>query len=171
MYEHILIPTDGTEETLDAVQPGFELASQHGATVHLLHVIENDMLDAVLSTRTLGSMTTTARRHGEQAVAALQDVADECGVDSVTWVLRARPSIGRRCVHETIVEYAETNGVDLIVMGATDRGRLSTMLRPSVTYRVMSTTEIPVYGRRFARPRSYQSDERSRVRPGTEFGD
>jgi nucleotide-binding universal stress UspA family protein len=171
MYDHILIPTDGKDETHEAVEPGLELASQHGATVHILHVIENDLLRRAFSLRSVRSTATAARQHGEEAVTSLQDNADEYEVDSVTWVLRARPAIGSRQAHETIVEYAETNEVDLIVMGATDRGRLSTMRRPSVTHRVMASTDIPVFGRRFQREESYVSDWSSQVHSGSEIGD
>jgi nucleotide-binding universal stress UspA family protein len=171
MYEHILIATDGDDSTVDAVVPGIELASQHGATVHILHVIENDMLRTAFSPRSVRSMATNARAVGERAVADVQELADDYGVESVTWVLRARPTIGRRCVHETIVDYAETNGVDLIVMGATDRGGLSTLLRPSVTHRVMSTTEIPVFGRRLRRDTTYTTGRRFGAGPSRDLDD
>jgi nucleotide-binding universal stress UspA family protein len=171
MYEHILIPTDGNAETLEAVQPGLELASQHGATVHILHVVENDLLRQVFSLRTVRSSAIADRQHGEEAVTDLKALAEEYEVESVTWVLRAPPALGSRRAHETIVEYAETNGVDLIVMGATDRGRLSTIFRPSVTHRVMASTGIPVFGRRFPREVSYASDQSSRVRSKSGLGD
>lgn len=168
MYDNILIPTDGTEETIEAVQPGLELASQHDATVHILHVIENDLLKRVFSPRTVQAATNTARQEGEEAVGSLQTRADEYDVESVTWVLRAQPAIGSRRAHETIVEYAESNEVDLIVMGASTRGRISTILRPSVTHRVMSSTDIPVFGRRLRRAVSYRQDQSTHVPSGSE---
>jgi nucleotide-binding universal stress UspA family protein len=171
MYEHILIPTDGKEETHEAVEPGLELASQHEATVHILHVVENDVLRQALALQTTRSMATAARQHGEEAVAKLRDLAEQYEVESVTWVLRARPAIGTRRAHETIVEYAETNDIDLVVMGATDRGRVSTMLRPSVTHRVMASTDVPVFGRRLQRELSYVSDRSHQVRSSSEFGE
>jgi nucleotide-binding universal stress UspA family protein len=151
MYDDILIPTDGAEATLAAVRPGIELASRHGATVHVLYVIENPMLRRALAPRSMKSMATAARTAGERAVADLRAIADRHDVETVSWVLRARPTLARECVHETIVDYAEANDVDLIVMGATDRGPLSTAVRPSVTHRVLAATDVPVYGRR--RPR------------------
>jgi nucleotide-binding universal stress UspA family protein len=171
MYEHILIPTDGKEGTLEAVQPGLELASQHDATVHILHVIENDLLRQAFSLRTVRSTAIADRQHGEAAVAGLQDLAEQYEVESVTWVLRARPAIGSRRAHETIVEYAEANDIDLVVMSASDRGRLSTMLRPSLTHRVMASTDVPVFGRRLRREVPYVSDRSPQVPSGSEFGD
>lgn len=167
MYEHILIPTDGEAETLEAVTPGLELASQHGATVHILHVIEQDALKTALRPRSVRFTATAARERGEEAVAELQDVAEEHSLDSVTWVLRAGPTIGQRSAHETIVEYAEKNDIDLIVMGATDRGRLSTILRPSLTQLVMGATDIPIHGRRLSRRPPKQPGNPSRIGSGS----
>jgi nucleotide-binding universal stress UspA family protein len=168
MYDNILIPTDGTDETRDAVTAGIELASQHGSTVHILHVVENPMLQTALAPRSIGARAQKNRETGEHAVADLQSVADEHDVESVSWVLRARPSLVRSCAHEVIVEYAETNAVDLIVMGTSGRGYLSTLLRPSVTHRVMAATDVPVFGRRLSRDPGLVGDEQVGGRTGPE---
>jgi nucleotide-binding universal stress UspA family protein len=65
MYDNILIPTDGRANTSDAVVPGIELASQHGATVHVLHVVENGMLRTALAPRSMRTMAVEARSTGE----------------------------------------------------------------------------------------------------------
>jgi len=39
MYDHILLPTDGSEATTDVVNHAIELASHHDATLHALYVI------------------------------------------------------------------------------------------------------------------------------------
>jgi nucleotide-binding universal stress UspA family protein len=171
MYQNILIPTDGSDGALDASRPGLELASQHGATVHVLHVVTNELLRTVLTPRSVSSMATTARTDGERAVADVEELAEEYGVETVSWVLRARPALLNAPVDETIVEYAETNGVDLIVMGAPSRGWLSTLLRPSVTQRVMSSTDVPVYGRRLSPDPQYVADRSSDGRPGSKTSD
>jgi nucleotide-binding universal stress UspA family protein len=171
MYDNILIPTDGNENTPDAVLPGIELASQHGATVHVLHVVENEMLRTVFTPRSMRSMAVDSRSTGEEAVAAVQQLAEDHGVETTSWVLRAPPSLVHAPVHETIVEYAETNDVDLIVMGSTGRGWLSTLLRPSITQRVMSSTDIPVYGRRLPRDSQYGADRSTGARGGPDASD
>jgi nucleotide-binding universal stress UspA family protein len=171
MYDNILIPTDGRENTPDAARPGIELASQHGATVHVLHVVENEMLRTALAPRSMRTMTVEARSTGEQAVEVVQRLAEDHGVETVSWVLRAPPSIVHAPVHETIVDYAETNDVDLIVMGSSGRGWLSTLLRPSVTQRVMASTDVPVYGRRLRSDPTYGPDQSTGTPSGTELSD
>jgi nucleotide-binding universal stress UspA family protein len=171
MYDNILIPTDGSEATLEAVTPGIELANQHGATVHALYVVENCMLWNALSPRSLEAAASEARAAGERAVADLVAVAEDHDVPTVSWVLRSPPTLVRGCAHEVVVEYAEVNAVDLIVMGATERSPLSTMVRPSVTHHVMAATDIPVYGRRRTRDAAYGTDSSSRRRPGSEVSD
>jgi nucleotide-binding universal stress UspA family protein len=171
MYDNILIPTDGTDETLDAVVPGIELAAEHGATVHLLYVVENRMLRTLLSPRSMRTAAVETRTTGERAVADLQTVADRHGVETISWVLRGPPSLVYGAAHETIVEYAETNGVDLIVMGSTDRGWMSTMLRPSLTQRVMTSTDVPVHGRRLSKKPQYGSEQSDVPGTGSETSD
>jgi nucleotide-binding universal stress UspA family protein len=171
MYDDILIPTDGTDETMDAVTNGLDLASEYGATVHALHVVENPMVRAAFSPRTVRSMAVEARTTGERAVADVAALADERGVEAVTWVRHARPSLIRQRAHEVIVDYAESNDVDLIVMGATDRSGVSTALRPSITQQVMAATDVPVYGRRFVRDDGSRWDSSTGTRPGSESSD
>ncbi|WP_152043325.1 universal stress protein [Salinigranum salinum] len=72
---------------------------------------------------------------------------------------RAPSSLVDAPVHETIVEYAETNDVDLVVVGLTGRGWLSTLLRS----RVVTSMDIPVYGQRLSRDSQSDAD-RSRSR-------
>lgn len=40
MYENVLIPTDGSDGTKEAIEHGLELAETYGATVHALYVVE-----------------------------------------------------------------------------------------------------------------------------------
>jgi K+-sensing histidine kinase KdpD len=86
-------------------------------------------------------------------------------------VLRSPPALVHAPVHETIVDYAETNDVDLIVVGSSGRGWLSTLLRPSVTHRVMASTDIPVYGRRLRSEPTYPSEQSTGGRSGAELSD
>jgi nucleotide-binding universal stress UspA family protein len=171
MYDDILIPTDGRDATLDAVAPGLELASQHGATVHALCVVENRMLPTALAPASLTARVRAAREAGERAVAALESLAHRHDVETVSWVLRSRPTLVAGCAHEVIVEYAETHDVDLIVMGSTGRGRLSTFLRPSVTQRVMALTDVPVHGRRRPQRSEYVADRSLGSGPRSGAGD
>ena len=51
MYDHILIPTDGSIETEQAVSHGFGLARTYEATVHALYVTDESEYSAVTETQ------------------------------------------------------------------------------------------------------------------------
>jgi nucleotide-binding universal stress UspA family protein len=45
MYEHVLIPTDGSEGAKRGVEYGLDLAARHGADVHLLYVLDETVYE------------------------------------------------------------------------------------------------------------------------------
>ncbi|MEF8778329.1 MAG: universal stress protein, partial [Natronomonas sp.] len=57
---------------------------------------------------------------------------------------RIRTAVEQGTPFETITGYAETHGVDLILMGTHDRGDIERVLLGSVAERVLRTTSVPV---------------------------
>lgn len=41
MYDRVLVPTDGSEGTNEAVTHAIDIAEQYGATLHTLYVVES----------------------------------------------------------------------------------------------------------------------------------
>jgi APA family basic amino acid/polyamine antiporter len=122
-FHRILVPMKlgiiGEEMAATAVK----LASEHGAAVEALHVIEVPLdrpLDAVLEEK------------DARAAASLDEARSlgrELGVDVAGTTLRAR-SIGK-----AIVEHARETGTDLIVLGSSPRWRRqSRFFSPTVDY-------------------------------------
>ena len=140
MYETILIPTDGRSDTQPAVSQGLSLARLCGATVHVLYVIDIAyVLEYTFGDRNDEFDTRMAELEdqGKRATAKIAEEATPFDVDVIR-VVRHGPPV------ETILEYAETNGIDLIVMGPHRRRRLDRLLVRSVTEAVGRATDIPV---------------------------
>jgi nucleotide-binding universal stress UspA family protein len=78
-----------------------------------------------------------ASPHGSAVVAAAVDAAREHGVPVEGHVLKGVPA-------ETIVEYADANGVDLVVMATHGRSGLARGLFGSVTEGVIRRSTVPV---------------------------
>jgi nucleotide-binding universal stress UspA family protein len=110
MYERILVPYDGSNEARRGAAQGIELAATLGATIHALYVV--DMPDAP---RTVYYTTDDDERregyetHGRELTDELCGMAAEAGVDCVTAVRFGQPS-------SEIVDYADQEGIDLVVM-------------------------------------------------------
>jgi len=134
MYDRILLPTDGSDASDRAVEQAVGLAREMGAELHVLFVVEDipyapEMMDDTVEEELQGI--------GEEAIAAIEARADEAGVDVVSAIRKGAP-------HSAILEYADGEGVDAIVMGTHGRSGLDRYLLGSVTERVVRTADVPV---------------------------
>lgn len=129
MYEHLLVPTDGSEGTQQAIAHGLRLADRFDATVHGLSVVPEGPLGASGG----DGVVTTARR----AVDHVEDEATATGLEAVTTVEHGVP-------HEVILEYCSDEGIDMVVMGTKGRTGLDRVLVGSVTERVVRMADVPV---------------------------
>jgi basic amino acid/polyamine antiporter, APA family len=122
-FQRILVPMKigviGEEMAATAVK----LASEHGAAVEALHVIE------VPLDRTLEAAMDDAEERAAASLAEARLLGDELGVEVVGTTMRAR-SIGK-----AIVQHAADTDTDLIVLGSSPRWRRqSRFFSPTVDY-------------------------------------
>lgn len=137
MYDTILLPYDGSNEARRGVKHGLELAASMGATVHGLYVA--DMPGAprtVYYTDDDDELHEEYEQHGEQLTTELCEMAADAGVECVPAITFGSPST-------EIVDYAEEENVDLIVMGSAYGGAFRAILG-STTDRVVRTATVPV---------------------------
>jgi nucleotide-binding universal stress UspA family protein len=137
MYDDILVPTDGSAGTEEALTHALDVARRRGARIHALSVVDRriylsadrDQQDAILR-----SLTDDA----EAAVAAVRDRAADAGVETTTVVRDGVP-------HSEILRYADEADVDLVVIGTHGRtGRDKLVNMGSVTERVVANAGRPV---------------------------
>jgi nucleotide-binding universal stress UspA family protein len=137
----ILAPTDFSRHSNHAIRYAAELARQFGATLVLLHIVTDDVLQDISKThipphpvdKVFEDLTQEAREQYARCV--MQDVKD--GLDVKFLVLSGDPPL-------QIVDTAERRGVDLIVMATHGRGGLSHALMGSVTEKVVRKAACPV---------------------------
>lgn len=137
MYDTILIPFDGSDEAVKSAEHGIELAASVGATVHALYVIDLPGTPRTVYVRDdEDELREEYRDYGEEATAEICDLASEAGVDCDTVIKTGSPA-------EEIVEYAEDEGLDAIVIGSAFRGKIGALLG-GTTDRVVRTSSVPV---------------------------
>ncbi|MDS0295021.1 universal stress protein [Halogeometricum luteum] len=137
MYEDILIPYDGSEEAKMAARHGIELAAKLGAAVHGLYVIDLPGVPRALSLRDdEEQLRAEYEEYGEKVLDDLCGIASEHGVDCET-------SMRSGSVSERIVDFADEEGMDAIVMGSAYRGKIGTLLG-GTTDKVVRTATVPV---------------------------
>jgi nucleotide-binding universal stress UspA family protein len=140
MFNHILVPIDGSETSMLAVSKASGLALAFGSRITLIHVIDNYPFIGVGVDYALGqneylaAATASANAALARGVAAL---AAE-GLHSDQRV------IDGHVVHEGIVDTAIAIAADLIVMGSHGRSGIEKLLLGSVTQRVLQDANMPV---------------------------
>lgn len=137
MYDTILIPFDGSDEAVRAAEHGIGLAEAVGASVTVLYVIDLPGAPRALSLRDdEESMREEYREYGEDITGQVCEDAAEAGIECETAIRTGSPS-------EEIVSYAESEGIDAIVMCAAFRGKLGGLLG-GTTDKVVRSSSVPV---------------------------
>lgn len=132
MYNAILVPTDGSAHSHQAVGHAMHLAEQFGAVVHALFVVEQ-----VGPSGHWDFAIEDQEAAGEEALDAVVAVGEEHSVHVERHLRRGTPS-------EEIVDAATEYGVDLIVMGTQGRTGIARIATAgSTTERVVRLTNIP----------------------------
>ncbi len=135
MYDEILIPTDGGPAAHTAVSHAINLAQGFDARVHALFVVDAGAYAPMGSGAAV--LMDALRADGEDAVQQVTERATEVGLDTVDTVTTGT-------AHSQIIEYADQNAIDLIVMGTHGRQGLDRYLLGSVTERVVRSADVPV---------------------------
>ncbi|MFB6124115.1 MAG: universal stress protein [Haloferacaceae archaeon] len=145
MYDDILVPTDGSDASEEAITHAVDVASKYDARLHALYVVDAGSY-ATLEAGT-EMVLNALQEEGEQAVRRVEAAADEAGVEVRTTVVTGT-------AFREILDYVDENGVDLVVMGTHGRKGLDRYLLGSVTERVVRSADVPVLTVRHQRPES-----------------
>ena len=140
MFNHILVPVDGSKTALTAVRKAAELAKVFGAAVTAVYVVDPYPFTGVGADFAYGQTQYLSAAMAE-ANATLDDVKrimDEEGMPVSTVVGEGHS------VHEGILRVMESSGADLIVMGSHGKRGLEKLMLGSVTQRVLSAVKVPV---------------------------
>ena len=138
MYKTILMPTDGSPCSLQALEHGLGLAKALGAKVHFLYVLENPAQAIWIAPESVPyglELLEDLKKGAEEAIAKALALAREKGVEATGEVKEGVPI-------PTIVEAAK--GFDLLVMGTHGRTGLDKLLLGSVTEGVLHRVSVPV---------------------------
>ncbi len=134
-YTDVLVPTDGSDHAGAALELASTVAERHDATLHLLSVVDElpEVFDA-------GSTPLP-----EQLEENVQAVLDEAKATAKrAGVVDIRTTIRAGSVPREITSYADTEGINLVVMGTHGHTGLDRHLLGSFTERVIRTSPVPV---------------------------
>jgi nucleotide-binding universal stress UspA family protein len=141
MFKHILIATDGSELAAKAVTQGLEIAKGLGAKVTIVNVTEPWVAVApgeVAMAFPIKEYEESVAANAGQILSAVAEQAKALGVEHATL------HVPDQFAAEGIIEAAEKNGCDLIVMASHGRRGLMRFLLGSQAIKVLTHSAVPV---------------------------
>ncbi len=141
MFKHILLPTDGSDLSLRAVDIGIALAASVGADVYAFHVVApfpalSYMVDIIQANQELYLQEAI-----KQAETYLQEVHKRAIAAGVP--CKSGQAIDPR-PHIAITTAATSQGCDLIVMASHGWRGINRLLLGSETQKVLLSCDVPV---------------------------
>jgi nucleotide-binding universal stress UspA family protein len=140
MYQQILVPTDGSELSVRAVQEAARLARLTGARLEVLSVKEPFPYSAISEMQPVPPQEffDAQERTAQARVQAALQAAAAHGVQASGATLEA--------LHpwEAILDQAKAKGCDLVVMASHGRRGLGALLLGSETQKVLTHSTLPV---------------------------
>jgi len=135
----VLAPVDFSEHSRNAVRHGLEIAALHGATLQLLHVIE-DSIHPIFSLTGHGSLFQLKPDLREKCQGAIMEMLAEIAGPEVPLEVHVVAGHAAR----DIVRFADENGTDLIVIATHGWTGLSHLMMGSVAEKVVRRAPCPV---------------------------
>lgn len=136
--EHIIVPTDFSEEAKSALAFATKLAKREGAEITLLHVVNTTQvfhpvyMDPILTSRMLNDLKTNAENTLEKWQAEFAPLA------------ATRVSVEELSLNEAIDRIVQERQTDLIVMGTKGSSGLTEFFVGSNTEKVVRFADVPV---------------------------
>jgi nucleotide-binding universal stress UspA family protein len=133
----ILIATDGSANAREAIDVGLELAAEQGAEVTFIHVLPPDDFVVIGRGPALPKPHPVEMDEDELALREARESAEAAGV------AYALELVSGDAVDE-VVAFADSEDVDMIVIGSRGRSAITSALLGSVSRGVLSETKRPV---------------------------
>jgi len=150
IFKKIMVATDGSELTKKAVDSAIEITKLNEAKLYAVHVVapgdfaitqnepkasitQNEPRDAEWKKEIKEHLTT----QGKEASAYVENVGKAANIEVESVILEGNPA-------DEIVDFAEKNEIDLIVMGTLGKTGIKRFLLGSVAENVVRHSKVPV---------------------------
>lgn len=137
VLKNILVPTDFSETSDAAVKYARALAGAFGASLHVLHVVENPFVYGWTAGDYNFSFLESIERDARERLAKVLSAKEREKFHPRLIVQTGNPYL-------EIVRYAANQTIDLIVIGTHGRGPIIHMLMGSVAEKVVRKAPCPV---------------------------
>jgi len=130
MIKKILVPTDGSDHARRAIDCACDLALKYGATICLLHVVSPPPVLFHEGAFAMPDVQKTLEEDGKRIIEEAERETKRSGVKDVqSTVVQGNPASG-------IIGFANTHGVDMVIMGSRGLTGVKEFVLGSVSHRV-----------------------------------
>lgn len=143
MFKHILVPTDGSTLSNDAVKRAIAFAREASARLTFMFAKPDYPVafygeGALIDPTTPEKFAEMAEQQANEILSACESLARESGVES------SSVSLTSDIPYEAIINAAESSSCDLIFMASHGRRGITGLLLGSETQKVLTHSKIPV---------------------------
>ena len=137
MLSKILVPVDGSENSLRALDHAIYLAKKTGSNITVMNVIENPPTVYVESQKLLNDLIANFR-------AESANILDKCKQIAEKYDVKIETVMGEGDAASTIVGYAQKGDFDTIIIGRRGLGRFKEMVLGSISNKVLHNAKCSV---------------------------
>jgi nucleotide-binding universal stress UspA family protein len=138
MYSKILVPIDGSDNSMRALRHGLYLSSKLGSKLTVLNVLEIPPVVYVQSQKVVDSVINELENESKKVFEKVDLESREFNVNYEQVLVKGHH------VASIINEYADQNDVDVIIIGSRGNGKIKTVIMGSVAHNVFHHTQKPV---------------------------
>lgn len=146
-FTKILVPIDGSKNSMKAVEYGIDIAQKYGCDLIVLHVLfsqsgfafHTETVTGTITTSSLDDLNNEARQDAERLFEEVKKISERTKIKVKTEVVVTVISVG-----EAILSYAEKEDIDLIVVGSKGRSSWKKLILGSVVSGISTYAHCPV---------------------------
>jgi len=139
MYKKILIPTDGSKNALKAVKHSLWLSDKSQGEIIALYVMETSYFSNIRARDLKYEMKNMLKDEGDQAINEIIQMSQNNDLNA-----KIIPRVEKGSAADKILDIADEESVDLIIIGTSGKHGIDRFLIGSVAEKVVRNSTKPV---------------------------
>ena len=137
MFSKLLVPVDGSENSLRALEAAIFLSKKLDAQITALHVMEKAPTVYIHPQKELEELLKNYRKESERILEKCQQIGKNNRIE-------LNMAVSEGDVASKIIQYVDKGRFDLVVMGHRGSGKFKEMVLGSVSEKVLHRTKCSV---------------------------
>jgi nucleotide-binding universal stress UspA family protein len=139
MYQKIILPTDGSKYAKRAAEHALWIAKSAEGEIIVINVLETSSFSTIRQRKLKKEMKEMLKGEGNKAIEEIINLSQDNG-----YQVKITPMIEEGSAAEKILDLAESEEADLIVMGTSGKHNIDRFLIGSVAEKVVRSSRTPV---------------------------